>query len=364
MSNKKSYCLKCRKYISNSDTCMFCHIVPETYQKKWSKTDTKTTVFYFDKSLQPVTNDDRKCNPYNPDKGGNVKNFMGEWDYYILTEEDQIEINDTSRCIEEYFSKEIENLWSGVYELFIEGNVGKDKPKVKREISKSIYATWKEQIFKETVMAISQSDFSEFDVEFNVLNRFILMQYFRRFENVYPLLIKSFQILCQPYNCFSNKFLRTCYLKSLNDCVKKVDGNLLQKCVSETKKKFSPVAIFANDNTKFILSDNPVVFNIGSRLDEGLGGGLYMAISPDVLIAYLDLSKWRKKQPEMQNDDLIVVTGTDDFIQYYNRLLLERSYTKVGFNSTDIKSHIASDLSKNHSFNEMLGIDSSKEISK
>lgn len=360
MASKKSYCPKCGKYITNNDTCMFCHIVPKTYQKKWSKAGTETTVYYFDKSLRPVTKDDKNYNPYSPTNGGNVKNFMGEWDYYILTEEDQKEINGAPRCIENYFSKEIENLWSGVYELFIEGNVGKDKPKVKREISKSIYAAWKEQIPKGTVSAFSQSDFAEFVIEFNELDKFIWMQHFRRFENMYPYLIEAYQMYHQPYNCFSNEFIRTCYLKSLNDCVENVSGNLLQTVALAKDITFSPVAIFATDNTKFILSDNPVVYNMGSRFDKSLGGGLYMAISPDVLIAYLDLSKWREKQPEMKKDDLIVVAGTDDFIQYYNKLLLDRSYTKVGFNSTDIKNHIASDLSKNHSFNEMLGIDVSE----
>ncbi len=47
---------------------------------------------------------------------------------------------------------------------------------------------------------------------------------------------------------------------------------------------------------------------MGSRFDKSLGGGLYMAISPDVLIAYL-IYLIGEKQPEIKKDDLIVVTG-------------------------------------------------------
>ena len=323
MASKAKCCPKCGKEISGNDACMFCHIVPETYQKKWNKLGTKANVYYFDKSLQPITNDDKNNTTYDPNNGGNVKNFMGEWDYYILTKDDQKEIKDTPRCIENYFSKEIENLWSGVYELFIGGNIGKDKPKANKVISKSVCDVWKEHYAttKETVSAIAQSDFDGFGFIFNEIDKFIWMQHFRRLENMYPYLI------------------------------------LLVK-----NEKFSPVAIFATETTKFILSDNPVIYNIGLRLDKNLGSGLYMAISPSVLIAYLDLSKWREKQPEMKKDDLIVVAGTDDFIQYYNKLLLDRSYTKVGFNSTDIKKHIATDLSKTYSFNEMFGIEQRSEF--
>lgn len=364
MASKAKCCPKCGKEISGNDACMFCHIVPETYQKKWNKLGTKANVYYFDKSLQPITNDDKNNTTYDPNNGGNVKNFMGEWDYYILTKDDQKEIKDTPRCIENYFSKEIENLWSGVYELFIGGNIGKDKPKANKVISKSVCDVWKEHYAttKETVSAIAQSDFDGFGFIFNEIDKFIWMQHFRRLENMYPYLIEVYRMCKQPYNCFSNEFIRTCYLYLLHDCIMDKPNNILQKVLLVKNEKFSPVAIFATETTKFILSDNPVIYNIGLRLDKNLGSGLYMAISPSVLIAYLDLSKWREKQPEMKKDDLIVVAGTDDFIQYYNKLLLDRSYTKVGFNSTDIKKHIATDLSKTYSFNEMFGIEQRSEF--
>ena len=98
---------------------MFCHIVPQTYQKKWSKENTNAAVYYFDKELRPVEKDDRNGAQYNSNSGGNANNFMGEWDYYILTENDQKKIKEKPKYIENFFSKEIENLWSGVYELFL-----------------------------------------------------------------------------------------------------------------------------------------------------------------------------------------------------------------------------------------------------
>ena len=38
---------------------------------------------------------------------------------------DQKKIKEKPKYIENFFSKEIENLWSGVYELFFEGTAGK-----------------------------------------------------------------------------------------------------------------------------------------------------------------------------------------------------------------------------------------------
>lgn len=359
MISKNKYCPKCEKYISTNDECMFCHIVPKTYQKKWSKPGTKANIYYFDKSLNPVTKNDKNGESYDVINGGKADNFMGEWDYYILTEYDQKYINGTPRCIENFFDKEIENLWSGVYELFIEGNLDKNKPTVKKKISTPIYDYWKKwyEDTNETISAIARSDFKGLFFLFDEIDKFIWIQYVRQFENMYPYFIESCQKLNQPYHCFSTKYTRTCYLKLLYNCVENISDNILQTFLLLKSIKFSPVAIFATQNSKFILSDNPVVNNMGSIVDKNLGGGLYIAISPDVLIAYLDLSKWREKQPKIKKDDLIVVAGTDDFIQYYNKVLLNRSYAKVGFNSVDIKNHIANDLSKNHSFNKMLGID-------
>lgn len=359
MQKKAKCCPKCGKTLLNNDACMFCHIVPQTYQKKWSKENTNAAVYYFDKELRPVEKDDRNGAQYNSNSGGNANNFMGEWDYYILTENDQKKIKEKPKYIENFFSKEIENLWSGVYELFFEGTAGKAKPTIKKKIFKTIYDTWKEnyEITKENISAIARSDFNGLDFLFNEIDKFIFMQHFRRLENMYPYLVEAWRLEREPYNCFSNDFIRTCYLKVLSDCIKNVPDNILQTFVLAKSIKFSIVCIFATKNTKFILSDNPVIYNVGLTVDKNLGEGLYIAISPDVLIAYWDLSKWIEKQPEMKKDDLIIVAGTDNFIQYYNKLLLARSYTKVGFNSIDIKNHIADDLSKIHSFNEMLGIE-------
>ena len=127
--------------------------------------------------------------------------------------------------------------------FFIEGNVGKDKPKAKRRYINLSTLFGKNKFQKKLFQAISQSDFAEFVVEFNELDRFIWMQHFRRFENMYPYLIEAYQMCCQPYNCFSNELIRTCYLKSLNDCVENISGNLLQTVALAKDIKFSPVAI-------------------------------------------------------------------------------------------------------------------------
>lgn len=350
MSRKLKNCLKCGNRLPNNE-CMFCHIVPKTYQKRWSKIGTESSVYYFDKNLNSILTDDRNSHRYDYKNGGNISNYMGEWDYYILNDFDRAYIKDASKCIESYFDKEIENLWSDVYKLFIDGSAEKG-------IITPIRNLWSQNHIKtkETVFAIHRDDFGNLKYIFDEIDRFIWIQHVRRFENMYPYFVESFKVTKQPYNCFSNEYVRTCYLKLLHDCVKDVSGNVLDTFLIAKGIKFSPVAIFATDNTKFILSDNPVINNMGSTIDNNLGGGLYLAISPDVLIAFLDLSKWREDQIEMKIDDLVLVAGTDDFIKYYNKLLLDRSFEKVGFNSIDIKKHIAENTTNDNFFNVMLGI--------
>lgn len=350
MSKKLKFCPNCGKQLTNSD-CMFCHIVPQTYQKRWSKPGTELNVYYFDKDLNPVLTDDKYSHSYDYKNGGNAQNYMGEWDYYILNDDDKIYIKDTSKCIEKFFDKEVENLWSDVYELFIEGSA-------KKGINTPIVSFWKQSYnkTKETVFAIHRDDFGDLKYIFDEIDRFIWIQHVRRFENMYPFFIESCKMANIPHNRLSKKYVRTCYLKFLYDCVNNTSGNVLDTFLIAKSRKFSPVAIFATDNTKFILSDNPVINNMGSTIDNNLGGGLYLAISPDILIAFLDLSKWREDNIEMKIDDLILVAGTDDFIKYYNKLLLDRSFEKVAFNSVDIKNHIAKDLTKANAFNKMMGI--------
>lgn len=350
MSKKVKICPKCGKQLPNNE-CRFCHIVPKTYQKKWSKNGTESTVYYFDKNLNPILFDDRNSHRYENKKGGNLSNFMGEWDYYILNDFDREYIGDAPNCIESYFDNKLEKLWSDVYKLFIDGSARKG-------IITPIRNLWNQNYIKtkETVFAIHRDDFGHLKHIFDEIDRFIWIQYVRRFENMYPYFIESCKVTKQPYNCFSNEYIRTCYLKLLYDCVNNVPRNVLDTFLIVKSKKFSPVAIFATDNTKFILSDNPVVNNMGSTIDNNLGGGLYFAISPDVLIAFLDLSKWRKDNKEMKIDDLVLVAGTDDFIKYYNKLLLDRSFEKVAFNSGDIKNHIAKDLTNDKAFSRMMGL--------
>lgn len=359
MATKGGKCPKCGKELTNNDSCMFCHIVPETYQKKWAKKDTKANVLYFDKMLQPIKTDDRNNNLYESSNGGNVENFMGVWDYYILNEKDKIHIDAFPKYIENYLGKEVENLWSGVYELFIEGNTHKKKPTIKKiNIATPIYDFWKEKyrVSRENVSALRYADFKGLEFLFDEIDKFLLIQHIRRFENIKRYFVEACELTKQPYNCFSNEYMRTCYLKLLVDCVNNEPTNILSTYLSIKKNKFSPVAIFASQKARFILSDNPVVFNVSSIIDKNLGGGLYMAISPEVLIAYLDLSAWRETQLEMKKEDLILVAGTDDFICYYNKLLLDKSFSTVAFSSEDIKKHIADDYSQNQSFNKMLGI--------
>lgn len=94
---------------------MYCHFVPQTYQKSWHSVNGEKNVYYFDKNnyLEPLN-----------ENGGNLgKNFEIE-DLYVLNSSDfdnGIEIVDVKK-IEDDLSNKIENYWNGVKEQ-IEGLV-------------------------------------------------------------------------------------------------------------------------------------------------------------------------------------------------------------------------------------------------
>lgn len=335
------------------------HIVPATYQKRWHTHKGKKNVYYFDKTLNLINVD-----------GGNVDDNMGIDRYYILTQQDIDLINqriaDTGdsdfvfdpTIVENYFDKAVESHWKYVLELFEDGGKIIDKP---------IRKHFEENIAKNpNGLGIKAKDLIGLKSP-EWLKDFIITQRIRCFENVKERIIQSVNISKRYIQRISGEiidavkaeldkslkdegFLRSLWLASLIDSQKGKDISWLTTIKNILGYKFTCVAIFTN-KMKFILSDNPVVYNIGEGADKKLGGGYYMPISPNTLIAFLDCSKWGAKPEE-----ILLFRANDEFVKYINRKLLNQAYEKVGFCNLNIACQIASPVCTNTGMKEMFNL--------
>ena len=322
---------------------MKCHIVPQVYQKKWNTgTANGENVFYFDKNL----------NLLKPN-GGNVKSHMQIEDYYILSLNEISDIGDSAlspNMVEDYFSSTIENNWNTVYELFEAGS-----SKILTPLKKFFKEYQASSPADPSITGVRRGDLTGVEKEIGALEDFLILQLYRRYENMENHIEKLFDSIPKPSGLTKDNeaaIKRMMWLKFLADCAKS-GTNVL----SETRKilldKYSILVAFA-DSTKFILSDNPVIFN-NLKLNEYIAHGLFIAISPDTMIMFCDLSEWCKTNPHVKKDDIIAVHGTDDAVKQFNNILLKNSFKEVGFFNKDIDSHIDSNVDKN-SFYKMLGI--------
>jgi len=147
-----------------------------------------------------------------------------------------------------------------------------------------------------------------------------------------------------------NNYLRTHWLSSFVAEIKGQPNSVFATVKRILNSKFTCVTIFA-DTTKFILSDNPVIYNIGKNADSLIGGGLYMPISPNTLIAFLDCCKWG-----VATDDMVVFKANDNFVKYINRKLLNQAFEQVGFYTIDIAKNFAAEGCKKTGMKEMFSL--------
>ena len=301
---------------------MYCHIIPQVYQKSWHSKNGESNVFYFDKS-----------NLENPlkESGGNVNKNLGEKDYYILKQKDVdngIEITDI-KYIENGFSNKIENNWNLVLETI---NELISQAKVKR---------------LSNMIGFKKEGCLELEQLYNNLIDFIIMQFIRDKENfkyldsgkiskiLKDLKIKIEETLKIEVDDLSQdeKFCETIWKNSLLASLDN-DSLSLSNIIKESLNKCS-IVILCSEKDELILSDNPILFNIKKdKKYKELESGIYMPINPKVLVvigAFIE-----KAEP----GDFVLAELNTNFAKYINHLLIENSIKYVGNNINEIKSKI------------------------
>ena len=301
---------------------MYCHIIPQVYQKSWHSKNGESNVFYFDKS-----------NLENPlkESGGNVNKNLGEKDYYILKQKDVdngIEITDI-KYIENGFSNKIENNWNLVLETI---NELISQAKVKR---------------LSNMIGFKKEGCLELEQLYNNLIDFIIMQFIRDKENfkyldsgkiskiLKDLKIKIEETLKIEVDDLSQdeKFCETIWKNSLLASLDN-DSLSLSNIIKELLNKCSIVILYS-EKDELILSDNPILFNIKKdKKYKELESGIYMSINPKVLVvigAFIE-----KAEP----GDFVLTELNTNFAKYLNFLLTENAIKYVGNTTDEIKSKI------------------------
>lgn len=301
---------------------MYCHIIPQVYQKSWHSKNGESNVFYFDKS-----------NLENPlkESGGNVNKNLGEKDYYILKQKDVdngIEITDI-KYIENGFSNKIENNWNLVLETI---NELISQAKVKR---------------LSNMIGFKKEGCLELEQLYNNLIDFIIMQFIRDKENfkyldsgkiskiLKDLKIKIEETLKIEVDDLSQdeKFCETIWKNSLLASLDN-DSLSLSNIIKELLNKCSIVILYS-EKDELILSDNPILFNIKKdKKYKELESGIYMSINPKVLVvigAFIE-----KAEP----GDFVLTELNTNFAKYINFLLTENAIKYVGNTTDEIKSKI------------------------
>ncbi len=326
------------------------HIIPQVYQKKWHTKNGSNNVYYFEKN--------NLKNPINK-SGGNVKNSMCEVDEYILTETDKlngVKYNDPYD-LENFFCNEYENKWNDILNNSllndflnriapIEGNVN---------------------------YAVKKEDIEDTPFESNLLN-YVILQYFRIYKNFKELNSENEvakKIISTKKSLYGQEtdikinvtelskllnnetYMRSIWKQLLLDCKEQNLNHSNLLCVREIIKECNLTFIFLKEelNSRFILSDNPVIWNCKIIKDfKDLDSGIYFAIHPNIMIAYLKYPE----NIELQQGDALCLFGNDDFVKYMNYLLWVQSKEKVGFMNTDIASNIDKNVDFKTSWNKLF----------
>lgn len=298
---------------------MNCHIVPQVYQKKWHTKNGENNVIYFAKN--DVLNG----------KPGNVSKHMSEKNYYIPTQTESSMLNLMHPTqIEDILNKKFETYYNGLVELFID---------FKRHYDCNPM---------EIHQGIDINDLVDKLGQLELMKEFLIIQNYRRFENAQPYIdksadyilpkiieseeIKNKQEILQHYkNHHSVDFQKIVWKSSLANYTKTGELHLVE-VISKALTDFTVILLFANEENKFILSDNPVVFNIGENKNPNLPGGVYFAITPNILLCLVKLSV---TNPNREN--ILMTTIGKQSLKYFNYILYHRSFKEIGYMTMSVE---------------------------
>jgi len=319
---------------------MYCHIIPQVYQKAWRNRLGKANVFYFEKG--------KLSQPVNA-AGGNVNNNMGIEDEYIIdVSEMQYNIDPNQKAVEEFFAYGMENSWN--------------------DILKSNLEEWIKQCSNDKklrgggLLAIKAQTLKGTPLERKLLEH-IILQYLRVFDNFLEIdkmtngglvndIIISIHLLIKeryPNAALSEsdlivllndeKYKKSIWKSLLLDCHKRVGDSYLGKVFDLLTKQGNLTFFWAgNINTRYILSDRPVVWNAGKKKKhDTLESGVFFPISPNLLVASLG---YGDKSP-LSKGDVVCLPACENFVKYINHILHTQSHEQLGFYEENILAHIS-----------------------
>lgn len=322
---------------------MYCHFVPQTYQKAWHSKNGKSNVIYFNKNAF-------NCPIYN--NGGNINKNFGIENLYVFSNDDfnngMKKINE--KALENSFDKYLENFWQSVL----------------TGISEMIDFV-KKSGANNNIIAIKKEDVDTKLVN-NLLN-FIIIQFLRIKDN-FALVdngkIKELLSMCrQTYSSLTNIsesdiedlsknkiFYDSCWKSILLDCFNKNSQNTLSLIKSKLIDKVSFVVFYAdNAFDELILSDNPVIWNVGTKKKyDDFESGVFMPINPKALIALLPFDD----NSTPKSGDFLFLKAKGNFYKYINYLLNDNSNKYIGFHSNQISQYIVKLFDKEKDWNAMF----------
>lgn len=319
---------------------MYCHFVPQTYQKSWHSNRGSNNIIYFNKDVF--------SSPINDD-GGNVNKNFGIENLYIFSNKDFENGVDTInvKTLENSFDKYLENSWNSVVRSLTDMTEF-----VKNNSIHSLSAIKKEEV--------------PCGLTYNLLN-FIILQFLRvkdNFKHIDNGKIEEILIISRKfYSNFVNApesdiedltesedFYNSIWKMILLDCFKNDNENALNLIKNQLINKVS-FTVFYTDNEfdKLILSDNPVIWNVGPKKKfYTIESGVFMPINPNMLIALLNFGDKLKTRPQD------FVKATSEFFKHINYLLNKNSNNYIAFNESNISQHFLEEFSIEIDWNLMF----------
>ena len=317
------------------------HIVPQVYQKQWHTSLGENNVFYFDK------ND--LSSPLNK-QGGNVKKHFQRKDEYIITEIDrEFGIDADAKELESSLDKLFENHWNSVIEsdLF---TFLKETQRVPEYVNAIAAAT------------LRGSKFESFLLEYIIIQFIRVYENFRELDKGYVdmLLRLSYSFLKQKglhitdddlNELIANQDYKKAIWKGiLIDCIKENNSflELTRDGLSNCNLTF--IKINEGIESKFVLSDNPVIWNVNSLIiDNNLPNGVFFAVTPNFMVAYLNYDN-----PLIKRGDALSIECNESFVRHMNFLLSKSCLSQIGYMEDDVKKHIAEASNIKHIWESMF----------
>lgn len=256
------------------------HIIPQVYQKKWHTSVSEENVFYFDKNdlTKPL------CQT-----GGNVEKNLYRKDEYIITEADEeygLSCTDSYE-LEKYLSYSFENFWNDIT--------------INSGICTFLENT---QVNSNNAVLIIRANMLKNTLFNSDLRKQLIIQYLRIYENFKriedKLLSKQIDNATEIYeraygasipksevNNLKNddNFKRALWKKMLLNCKNEQSNTILEATFNGLQYlTLAFVYIKNNIKSKFILSDNPIVWNNDDS--NGIQTGIYFPIMPNLMVAF------------------------------------------------------------------------------